>query len=226
MSSSGRCPHVLEPLRTRLADDPSSAIRAWASASALDRHAGDRPAAGHRGRGRRRAGRPALLARAACRPGAADAPLPTLHRLIEVGPGSRGAGRRRSRPREPGSPCAAWSTSPSRGARAGWRSTTCARRFARGGAAARGVRRGRGTGGGRRRASSRLPRRSRGRLRRSGSPIREWRDDLLRAGRAIVERERLTRRHAVDEEDRPALARRRRRVVPSCAPLNTTATSA
>jgi len=76
-------PDVLEPLRVRLAEDPSSAIRAWASAAAsagapvVDPRLAVESAA---------AGAPAdpRFVRELVPAGAADAPLPTLHRLIEV----------------------------------------------------------------------------------------------------------------------------------------------
>jgi hypothetical protein len=76
-------PHVLKPLRARLTDDPSSAIRAWASASmaagapVIDPRLAIEAAA---------AGDPAdpRFLRELVPAGSADAPLPTLHRLIEV----------------------------------------------------------------------------------------------------------------------------------------------
>ena len=76
-------PHVLEPLRARLAEDPSSAIRTWASAAAsagapvIDPRLAIESAA---------AGEPAdpRFLRELVPAGAAGAPLPTLHRLVEV----------------------------------------------------------------------------------------------------------------------------------------------
>jgi hypothetical protein len=76
-------PRVLTPLRERLASDPSPAIRAWASAAAamgrpeidprlaIESAAAGTPVA------------PALL-RELVPAGSAETPLPTLHRLIEV----------------------------------------------------------------------------------------------------------------------------------------------
>lgn len=84
LDSIGRAlPDVLGPVRARLADDPSSAVRAWALASAstgapvIDpRQAVETAAAGD-------PTDPRLLLEL-LPAGTADAPIPTLHRLIEV----------------------------------------------------------------------------------------------------------------------------------------------
>jgi hypothetical protein len=188
-------PDVLSPLRARLAEDASSAIRAWASANAstgtpvIDPRLAVEAAA---------AGEPAdprfLLELVPA--GSADAPLPTLHRLVEV-----------ARNRE-----AQASSAADRGAWLGVRGMVhlaLARRaslvavydlretlsraaeplpagFAE---AAELV----GDGGCLESIAEVLARTPAA----LESPMREWRDTLVRAGHAIVERERLTRRHAV-----------------------------
>ena len=187
-------PHVLQPLRTLLAVDPSSAIRAWASArgsaapAVVDPRMAIESAA---------AGEPAdpSLLRELVPEGAADVPLPTLHRLIEI-----------ARAREADAPAPAdkleWRAL--RGAvhlalaRRGSRVAVYDLREALDG------------------ATEALPAGfvDAAALVADGAclePIAEklarlpatldraderWRDDLLAAGRAIVERERLTRRHA------------------------------
>ena len=60
-------PDVLSPLRTRLAEDPSSAIRSWASAIASTGTPVIDPRAGHRGRGRGGGRRSALPPRVGAR---------------------------------------------------------------------------------------------------------------------------------------------------------------
>ena len=84
LDSIGRAlPDVLGPIRARLADDPSATVRAWASASAsagapiIDpRQAVETAAAGE-------PSDPRLLLEL-LPAGTADAPIPTLYRLIEV----------------------------------------------------------------------------------------------------------------------------------------------
>jgi hypothetical protein len=186
-------PLVLTPLRARLAADPSSAIRAWASASAgpgrpvIDPGLAIESAA---------AGEPAdpSLLRELVPAGAGEAPLPTLHRLIEVA---------RDRERDAGA------------GRSGWREVrgavhlALARRSSRvavydlrealagageplpeGYAEAAGLV---GDAGCLEAIAELLARMAAD----AGSPAVRWRDRLTRAGRAIVERERLTRRHTV-----------------------------
>jgi hypothetical protein len=188
-------PQVLKPLCARLAHDTSSTIRAWAAADAstgrpeIDPRLAIQAAA---------AGEPAdprfLLELVPA--GSADAPLPTLHRLVEV-----------ARDRE--------AVAASAAARADWLAVrglvhlALARRSSRvavydlrealaaavepmppGFAEAAGL-----VGDGDCLESiavslARAPAALEGRM-------REWHDGLVRAGRAIVERERLTRRHAV-----------------------------
>ena len=186
-------PHVLKPLRTRLADDPSSAIRAWASAAASigrpvvdPRLAIESAAAGE-------PVDPSLLIEL-LPAGSAGAPLPTLHRLIET-----------ARARED-------QTDPADRLR--WRTLrgivhlALARRSSR--VAVYDLRETLAS------ASEPLPE---GFVEATAlvgdasclEPIAEaltriradpslraatWRDALIRAGRAIVDRERLTRRHA------------------------------
>ncbi len=190
-------PRVLDPLRARLTEDADSAIRAWASASA----SGGTPVVDPR---------LAIEAAAAGEPadarfllellpaGSSGAPLPTLHRLIEV-----------ARGRE--------ATAPGGADRGAWLAVrgmvhlALARRDSR--VAAYDLRESIA------RAAAPLPEgfaeaaamvgdaaclesiaeqlaRSTG---DAGSPssMRAWRDGLLQAGRRIAGRERLTRRHAV-----------------------------
>jgi hypothetical protein len=83
-------PDVLKPLRSRLVEDPGSAVRAWASAAAstgtpvIDPRLAIEAAA---------AGEPAdprfLIELVSA--GAVEAPLPTLHRLVEVARDREGA---------------------------------------------------------------------------------------------------------------------------------------
>jgi hypothetical protein len=186
-------PHVLEPLRARLAEDPSSAIRTWASAAASDgapvidpRLAIESAAAGE-------PADPRFL-RELVPAGAADAPLPTLHRLVEV-----------ARDREAKAGGAA-----ERGAWLALRGSVhvaLARRASR--VAVYDLREAIA------RAANPLPGEFTDaagavgdaaclesiaeQLARSapGEGPREWHERLVAAGRAIVARERLTRRHAV-----------------------------
>jgi hypothetical protein len=188
-------PDVLKPLRTRLAEDPSPAIRAWASASAstgtpvIDPRLAIEAAA---------AGDPAdpRFLRELVPAGSTDAPLPTLHRLVEV-----------ARDREAAAPGAA-----DRGAWLAVRGVVhlaLARRASR--VAVYDLREAIA------RAAEPLPEgfaeaaglvgdvaclesiaESLTRTRaETGNLMREWQGDLVKAGRSIVERERLTRRHAV-----------------------------
>lgn len=188
-------PHVLQPLRARLAEDPSSAIRAWASASVssgapvVDPRLAIESAA---------AGEPAdpRFLHELVPAGSADAPLPTLHRLIEV-----------ARDRE-----AKASAAAQRGAWLAVRGSVhlaLARRGSR--VAVYDLREAIA------RASEPLPE---GFTEAAGlvgdsaclesvaeqlvllrasadSRMREWQARLVRAGRAIVEREKITRRRAV-----------------------------
>jgi hypothetical protein len=188
-------PHVLKPLRKRLSKDPSPAVRGWASrgvaAAGLPidpRSALESVAAGE-------AADPSVL-RDLVPSGATDAPLPILHRLIEI-----------ARTRE--------DTAPAEADRLEWHAVRGSVHLAL-------ARRGslvavydlRETLAG---ATGALPAGfvEATALVGDGSclePIAEslarfpakmdrrdqqWRDDLLQAGRAIVQRERLTRRHAV-----------------------------
>jgi len=188
-------PQVLNPLRPRLTEDPSSAIRAWASASTstgtplVDPRLAVEAAA---------AGEPAdpRFLRELVPAGAVDTPLPTLHRLIEV-----------ACDRE-----AKASGTPEQGewlAVRGLVHLALARRASRvavydlretlaraagplpdGFAEAAGLV---GDGACLESIAEQLAR----------APVPpdsrqdRWLDDIVRAGRAIVERERLTRRHAV-----------------------------
>jgi hypothetical protein len=187
-------PHVLEPLRTRLAEDPSSAIRAWASVSAatgtpvIDPRLAIEAAA---------AGEPAdpRFLRELVPAGSADAPLPTLHRLVEV-----------ARDREAAAGAAdgeAWLAV--RGAvhlalaRRASRVAVYDLREAIGRAAAplpEGFAEAAGLVGDAAclEAIAELLARTRT---ETDSRMRGWQRDLVQAGRSIVERERLTRRHAV-----------------------------
>jgi hypothetical protein len=187
-------PHVLKPLRVRLAEDPSSTIRAWASAStsagapvveprlAIESAAAGEPAD------------PRFL-RELVPAGSADAPLPTLHRLVEV-----------ARDRESSSPSAdrdAWLSV--RGAvhlalaRRGSRVAVYDLREAiaraavplpEGFAEAAGLV---GDGACLESIAELLVRHPAD----ADTRMREWQSGLVRAGRQIVERERLTRRHAL-----------------------------
>ncbi|MFO7692040.1 MAG: hypothetical protein R6V57_03030 [Vicinamibacterales bacterium] len=188
-------PRVLNPLRARLAEDPSSAIRAWASASAstgtpvIDPRLAIEAAA---------SGEPAdpRFLRELVPAGAADAPLPTLHKLIEA-----------ARDRE--------ATASGASERGEWLAVrgvvhlALARRASR--VAVYDLRESIA------RAAAPLPEGfaeaaalvgdaaclesiAEQLKRRPGSPdiaVRGWHDELVRAGRAIVARDRLTRRHAV-----------------------------
>jgi len=188
-------PHVLTPLRARLAEDPSSAIRAWASASTaagapvIDPRLAIESAA---------AGEPAdpRFLRELVPEGSADAPLPTLHRLVEV-----------ARDRE-----AKGGSAAERGAWLAVRGSVhlaLARRASRvavydlreaiarateplpeGFAEAAGLV---GDGACLESIAELLARAPA----RTDNRVREWQDQLMDAGRSIVERERLTRRHAV-----------------------------
>ncbi len=188
-------PHVLEPLRKLLAVDSSPAVLAWASATGpaapavIDPRLAIEAAA---------AGEPAdpSLLRELVPEGAADVPLPTLHRLIEV-----------ARAREADAPAPA--------DRLEWRALRGAVHLALARRASRvAVYDLREALAG---ATEALPAgfveaaalvadgaclepiaETLARLPASLDRAEErWRDDLLAAGRAIVGRERLTRRHAV-----------------------------
>ena len=188
-------PQVLNPLRPRLAEDSSSAIRAWASASASTGTPVIEPRLAIEAAA---AGEPAdpRFLRELVPAGSADTPLPTLHRLIEV-----------ARDREAKAP-----GTPERGewlAVRGMVHLALARRASRvavydlretlaraagplpeGFADAAGLV---GDGACLESIAEQL-------ARTPASPdaaVRGWHDDLVRAGRAIVARERLTRRHAV-----------------------------
>jgi hypothetical protein len=188
-------PRVLDPLRARLTEDADSAIRAWASASAssgtpvVDPRLAIEAAA---------AGEPAdarfLLELLPA--GSADAPLPTLHRLIEV-----------ARDRE--------ATAPGGADRGAWLAVrgmvhlALARRdsrvavydlresIARAGAPLpEGFAEAAGLVGDAAclEAIAEMLTRTRA---ETGNLMWTWQGDLVNAGHAIVERERLTRRHAV-----------------------------
>jgi hypothetical protein len=188
-------PHVLKPLRAGLAEDPSSRIRAWASAASsagtpvVDPRLAIEAAA---------AGQPTdpRFLRELVPEGAADAPLPTLHRLIEM-----------ARDRESGSPAAAdrdaWLQV--RGgvhlalARRGSRVAVYDLREAIDRAAAplpesfadaAGLV---GDGACLESIADLITRTAAG----ADTRMRDWHGSLVQAGRLIVERERLTRRHAV-----------------------------
>jgi len=186
-------PDVLGPVRARLAEDPSAAVRAWASASAsagtpvIDpRLAIDTAAAGE-------PADPRLLLEL-LPAGTAAAPLPTLYRLIEV-----------ARDREAATPAAA--------GREAWLAVRGAVHGALAGRASRvavyDLREAIA------RAAEPLPdgfaeaagmvgdaaclESIAAQLARPASEgrLREWHARLLAAGRAIAARERLTRRHAI-----------------------------
>jgi hypothetical protein len=188
-------PDVLLPLRSRLTEDPSSAIRAWASASTsagapvIDPRLAIESAA---------AGEPAdpRFLHELVPAGAADAPLPTLHRLVEVA---------RDREAKAGAAAERVAWLAVRGsvhlalARRGSRVAVYDLREAIARAAEPlpgGFAEAAGLVGdsaclesiaghlGRRQAAA-------------DSRMREWQDRLADAGRAIVTREKLTRRHAV-----------------------------
>ena len=188
-------PRVLSPLRARLAEDPSSAIRAWASANAstgrpvIDPRLAIETAA---------AGEPAdpRFLRELVLAGCADAPLPTLHRLVEM---ARDHEARASSAADRGAWLAvrgrvhlALALRASRVAVYDLRETLsrAAEPLPEGFAEAAGLV---GDGGCLESIADVLDRMPAA----IESPMREWRDTLVRAGRAIVERERLTRRHAV-----------------------------
>jgi len=188
-------PHVLTPLRARLAEDPSSAIRAWASASTaagapvIDPRLAIESAA---------AGEPAdpRFLRELVPAGAAGAPLPTLHRLIEV---ARDREARASGAAERGAWLAVRGSVHLALAQRGSRVAVYDLReaiartaeplpdgFAEAAALV-------GDGACLESIAELL-------TRAPATPdgtLREWRDRVTRAGRSIVERERLTRRHAV-----------------------------
>ena len=188
-------PDVLSPLRPRLAEDPSSAIRSWASAIAstgtpvIDpRLAIEAAAAGE-------AADPRFL-RELVPVGAADTPLPTLHRLIEVA-----ADREKKAPGTPergewlavrGLVHLALARRASRVAVYDLRETLAraAGPLPEGFAEAAGLV---GDGACLESIAEQLARASS----LPDAAARGWHDDLVRAGRAIVARERLTRRHAV-----------------------------
>jgi hypothetical protein len=188
-------PDVLKPLRARLSEDPSAAIRAWASASAaagapvVDPRLAIEAAA---------AGEPAdpRFLRELVPAGAGDAPIPTLHRLVEVA---------RERESAPGGAAHREAWLEVRGlvhaalARRGSRVAVYDLREAiakatdplpEGFADAAGIV---GDPACLESIADALARIQAG----ADERVREWRDALTRAGRAIVERERLTRRHAV-----------------------------
>ena len=188
-------PHVLKPLRKRLAKDASAAVRGWASRGAATAGVAIDPRAALESAAAGEAADPSLL-RDLVPAGSQNAPLPTLHRVIEV-----------ARTREDGAPAAA--------DRLEWRAVRGSVHLA---LAQRGSRVAvydlRETLAG---AAEALPAGfvEAAALVGDGSclePIAEalarvpatldrrdqqWRDGLLSAGRAIVERERITRRHAV-----------------------------
>jgi hypothetical protein len=188
-------PHVLKPLRKRLAKDGSAAVRGWACRGAAAAGAAIDPRAALQSVAAGEAADPSLL-RDLVPAGSADTPLPTLHRVIEM-----------ARTREDSAPAAA--------DRMEWRAVRGSVHLA---LAQRGSRVAvydlRESLAG---AAEALPAGfvEAAALVGDGSclePIAEalarvpatldrrdqqWRDGLLRAGRAIVERERLTRRHAV-----------------------------
>jgi hypothetical protein len=187
-------PDVLKPLRARLAEDPGSAIRAWASASAstgtpvIDPRLAIEAAA---------AGEPSdpRFLRELVPAGAADAPLPTLHRLVEVAR-DREAAARSAADRE------AWLEVRSlvhvalarRGSRVA--AYDLREAIARG---AGPLPEGFGDAAGMVGDAACLESIAEVLLRApDGADDRDraWRGALLDAGRAIVERERLTRRHA------------------------------
>jgi hypothetical protein len=187
-------PAVVAPLRTPLAKDPSGAVRQWATSGA----AREVPAADPRAALAAVAGGAAadpVLLRALVADGAADMPLTTLHRVIE-----------QARLRE--------ARLPAEADRAEWMRVRGAVHFA---LAIRGSRVAaydlRETLAG---ATQALPpdfiaaaglvgdasclETIAGALAAPTATLdvleQRWRDDLVRAGRAIVQRERLTRRHA------------------------------
>jgi hypothetical protein len=188
-------PDVLKPLRKRLAKDSSAAVRGWASRGAAAAGATIDPRAAIEAVAAGEAADPSLL-RDLVPAGAAEAPLPTLHRVIEI-----------ARTREDSAHAAE--------DRLEWRAVRGSVHLA---LARRGSRVAvydlRETLAG---AADALPSGfvtaaelvgDRGCLESIAEALarcpatldrrdQEWRDDLLRAGRAIVERERLTRRHAV-----------------------------
>ena len=188
-------PQVLAPLRARLAEDPSSAIRAWASASTstgapvIDPRLAIESAA---------AGEPAdpRFLRELLPSGSADAPLPTLHRLVEV---ARKQEARAGDAAERGAWLAvrggvhlALARRASRVAVYDLREAIAraAEPLPEGFAEAAGLV---GDGACLESIAELLARTPAA----AGSPMRDWQDQLVEAGRAIVERERLTRRHAV-----------------------------
>ena len=188
-------PHVLKPIRARLAEDPSPTVRAWASASAstgapvIDPRLAIEAAA---------AGKPTdpRFLRELVPAGSADAPLPTLHRLVEVA---------RDREATAGAPADRGAWLAVRGlvhlalARRTSRVAVYDLREAIARAAAPlpgGFTEAAGLVGDAACLASIAELLARTHA-AADSPMREWQGELLRAGRAIVERERLTRRHAV-----------------------------
>ena len=186
-------PDVLGPIRVRLADDASSAVRAWAAASAssgtpvIDPRLAIETAA---------AGEPAdpRLLLELLPAGSADAPLPTLYRLIET-----------ARNREAAAPAAA--------ERVGWLAVRGAVHRALAGRASRvavydlreaiaraveplpeGFAEAAGMVGDAACLESIAAQLARP---APEGRVREWHASLLAAGRAIAAREGLTRRHAV-----------------------------
>jgi hypothetical protein len=188
-------PHVLTPLRARLTEDPSSAIRAWASASTaagapvIDPRLAIESAA---------AGEPAdpRFLRELVPAGAADAPLPTLHRLIEVARDREaragGAAERRAWLAVRSSVHLSLAHRGSRVAVYDLREAIAraAEPLPDGFAEAAALV---GDGACLESIAELLARAPAA----PDSPLREWQDRLARAGRSIVERERLTRRHAI-----------------------------
>ena len=188
-------PHVLKPLRTRLSEDPSSAVRAWASASTstgtpvIDPHLAIEAAA---------AGDPAdpRFLRELVPAGSADAPLPTLHRLVEVARDreaiATGAAERGAWLAVRGVVHLALARRASRVAVYDLREAIAraAEPLPEGFAEAAGL------VGDAACLESIAEWLTRTRAEADG-PMREWQGDLVKAGRSIVERERLTRRHAV-----------------------------
>jgi hypothetical protein len=189
-------PHVLKPLRTRLAEDPSSAIRAWASANAsagtpvVDPRLAIEAAA---------AGEPAepKFLRELVPAGSVDAPLPTLHRLVEIA---------RDREAQAASPAVRAEWLNVRGlvhlalARRSSRVAVYDLREAIAGAAGplpEGFVEAAGLVGDAGCVESIAEQLARTPSAAPDGRLSQWHDDLVQAGRAIVERERLTRRHAV-----------------------------
>jgi hypothetical protein len=188
-------PDVLKPLRTRLTEDPSPAIRAWASASAstgtpvIDPRLAIEAAA---------AGDPAdpRFLRELVPAGSADAPLPTLHRLVEVARDreatAAGAADRGAWLAVRGVVHLALARRASRVAVYDLRETIgrAAEPLPEGFAEAAGLV---GDAACLEAIAEMLTRTHA----ETGNLMRTWQGDLVNAGHLIVERERLTRRHAV-----------------------------